>query len=128
MIRKTLPLTILILITAILMAACGTTDPFIVSGQSLASGGDAFLEVARAYDRALAAKVVTTAQYNAWKKVGLEIQASYGPAVDSWQAAVAINDAVKITEAKARITAIVAELAQYGAVVGVQVYDLVNKT
>jgi len=126
--RRVPPLLVLVLALALLGATC-THPPnaFIVSGQTVAAGGDVFLTVAKAYDAALAAHSVTPAQYTAWKAVGQKIQAAYGPAATSWEAAVKVNDATKITDAKAKIAAIVAELAQWGSVVGVDVYTLLGQ-
>jgi hypothetical protein len=117
---------LLVALACWLTAGCATTDPFIASGQSLDAMASAFLTVARAYDAAIDQKIITPAQYNAWKKVGQEIQKDYGPAVAAWNAAVGINDATKITEAKAKVASIVAQLTQFGLVVGVRVADLIQ--
>lgn len=116
----------LIAMALMFAASCAKVDPIIASGNALDAVGGAFLSVAKAYDQALDQKVITTAQYLSWKKVGLEIQRDYGPAVAAWIAATNINDAVKITEAKAKVAAIVAQLTQFGLVVGVRVADMVQ--
>lgn len=116
-----------LLVGLILLTACaGKVDPIIASGNALDAVGGAFLSVARAYDQAIDQKLITPAQYNSWKKVGQEIQKDYGPAVAAWTAATNINDAVKITESKAKVAAIVAQLTQFGLVVGVRVADMVQ--
>lgn len=129
MLRRRLTVFYTVLLAVALLGATCNKPPnaFIVSGQTVAAAGQVFLTVAAAYDAALKAGSITPAQYTAWKAVGQKIQAAYGPAATSWDAAVKVNDATKITDAKAKIAAILAELATWGTTVGVDVYTLVGQ-
>ena len=120
---------ILLIVATLLMGASCNKPPnaFIVSGQIVAAQSDAFLAVAKAYDAGLAARSITPAQYNAWKAVGQRLQLASVAASSSWQTAVAVNDATKITDARGRVAAVIAELAQWGLTVGVDVYALVGQ-
>ena len=114
-------------VALLVLAACTSVQPFRVTGESIDKAGSVFLMVAKTYDAAYDSKLVTAAQYNAWKAFGLEFQKDYRPAVAAWKTAVAANNALLEQQTNAKISGLIAALAQHGTVVGVRVMDLITQ-
>ena len=112
----------LMALAAYLMVACATVTGFVVTGESLDSVGKAFVTVGQTYNRELDAKRVTPEQYREWAAFARKFQQAYPSSVQLWKSSVAVNDAALTKKTNEIITALVAELAKLGAVVGVQVY------
>ena len=119
--RKLLQVLILVLVLAVLMAACASSTGFIISGESLDATGKAFVTVGQAYNKGLDAKTVTPEQYRAWATFARKFQQAYPPAVQLWKSSVAVNDAALQKDSATLIASLVNELIRLGTVVGVQV-------
>lgn len=106
----------------LLLVACTTSTGFTVSGESLDSAGKAFVAVGNAYNKGLDAKTVTVEQYKTWATFATKFKSGYPAAVQLWKSSIAVNDAALTKKADAVIVSMVSELAQLGAVVGIQLW------
>lgn len=110
-----------VLLTALVLTACSSITPFVVSGESLDAAGKAFVQVGQTYNRELDAKRVTPEQYRDWAQFARKFQQVYPSAVQLWKSSITVNDAALQKQSSAIVTALVTELSRLGAVVGVQV-------
>ena len=113
---------LIVLLVALLLAACATSTGFIVSGESLDAAGKAFVTIGQSYNRELDAKRITPEQYRDWAVFAKKFQTSYGPAVQLWKSAVAVNDVALTKQTDAIIVSLVSELTRLGTVVGIQLW------
>ena len=109
-----------LLLVLLIAVGCQSYTGYIVSGESLDATGRAFVQIGNAYNQQLDAKKITPDQYRAWAGFATKFKASYPPAVQLWKSAVVVNDAALTKKSSEIITALVGELAKFGAVVGIQ--------
>jgi len=98
---------------ALVMVACASTTPFVVTGQTIKQSGLTFLETAKLYDTLYDQKKITAKQYNEWKVVGKKYQDAYPVAERLWNTARASNDVVLEKASTDALAHLMAELARF---------------
>lgn len=93
-----------------LIFSCTSLTPYVVTGESLKSLGAQFVAASALWDQALDTGVITHEQYQAWKDFIPKFQGAYRPAVDLWDTARKVNDAVLEKKAADVIAALAVEL------------------
>ncbi len=81
-------------IAALLLSACANVTPYIVTGESLKVLGNQAADTSEAMNKGLDAGKVSVVDYRAWAEFAKRFQLFYPTAVDTWNAAVAINDKI----------------------------------
>lgn len=119
--KDVLGLYIALLLVLFIAFGCQSYSGYIISGESLDATGRAFVQVGQEYNRQLDAKRVTIEQYRAWSSFANKFKQAYPPAVQLWKSSIVVNDAAITKQSSAVITALVGELAKFGAVVGIQI-------
>lgn len=110
------------LLVLVLLAACSSSAPFVVTGESLDTAGKAFVAVGQAYNQALDAKTVTVEQYREWSQFAKKFQQAYPSAVQLWKSSVAVNDTALTKQTDAIIVSLVGEMTRLATVVGMQLW------
>lgn len=112
-----------LLILMILMSACQTAKPFVVSGESLDTLGKEFVSTARIYNRLFDERIVTSDQYRKWADFAVKFQKVYPIAVNSWKSARLANDKAAEQKVNESMVIVAKELASLTSLA----YDLLSK-
>lgn len=105
---------------ALVLPACTEDKVIIVTGESLITTGDQFIEVGAAMNAALDAKSITPAAYKEWAAFARKFKLAYPAASNLWNVAADNKDETLKAQASAAIAGLVGQLAEYAVLVGVK--------
>lgn len=103
---------------------CANTTGFLITGRSLNTLGESFVEVAEAMDKGALQGAISAEQYEKWAEFGAKFQATYPAAVQLWRVSVIANDVALKNNVESTLALLIAELVQFATQVGVTVQVL----
>lgn len=109
---RTKALSVVVLLA---LASCAHEKAWVVTGESLVTLGDTFVETSKLMDAALDAKLVSVEQYRRWAKFVRYFKPIYLEASDRWQH----SEDTAPQHAAAVLAALAAELAEFSAMAAV---------
>jgi hypothetical protein len=113
-----------LLLSSLLFLGCANTTGYIITGRSLNTVGEAFVEVAEAYNKGALQGTISEAQYEKWAEFGAKFQATYPAAVQLWKVSVLANDLALRNDTDKVLASLITELISFATQVGVTVQVL----